>query len=85
MIPTDNTIRLINEYIVVGSGPVTDMAWIWNVLKDGNMTAYDRKMVLTEVDNLLAAAQPGFTQTQQDALSRCITNETNSLGPTSHF
>ena len=32
-----------------------------------------------------AAAQPGFTQIQQDALSRCITNETNSLGPAPNY
>ena len=87
LIPTDNTISLINKYItqLVGSGPITDMAGIWDVLTNGNMTAHDRKMVLTEVNSLLAAAQPGFTQIQQDALSRCITNETNSLGPTPSY
>lgn len=81
LIPTDNTITLINNNIVQGSGPITDMAGIWDVLKDGNMTAHTRKMVLTEVNSLLAAAQPGFTQIQQDALSFCITDETNALGP----
>lgn len=85
MIPTDSTIRLINEHIVVSSGPVTDMAGIWNVLKNENMTTHDRKMVLTEVDNLLAAAQPVFTQTQQGVLNRCIANETHSLYPIPHF
>ena len=87
LIPTDNTISLINKYITQlgGSGPITDMAGIWDVLTNGNMTAHDRKMVLTEVNSLLAAAQPGFTQIQQDALSRCITNETNSLGPTPSY
>ena len=87
LIPTDNTISLINKYIaqLVGSGPITDMAGIWDVLTNGNMTAHDRQMVLTEVNSLLAAAQPGFTQIQQDALSRCITNETNSLGPTPSY
>ena len=52
LIPTDNTIRLINENIVGESGPITDMVGIWNVLLDGNMTAHDRKMVLTEVNSL---------------------------------
>jgi hypothetical protein len=85
LIPKDNTIKLINENIVIGSGPIIDMAGIWNVLKDDDMTAYDRKMVLTKVDSLLAAARPGFTQIQQDALSRCITNKTNSLGPTPNY
>jgi hypothetical protein len=87
LIPTDNTISLINKYITQlgGSGPITDMAGIWDVLTNGNMTAHDRKMVLTEVNSLLVAAQPGFTQIQQDALSRCITNETNSLGPTPSY
>lgn len=87
LIPTDNTISLINKYITQlgGSGPITDMAGIWDVLTNGNMTAHDRKMVLTEVNSLLAAVQPGFTQIQQDALSRCITNETNSLGPTPSY
>ena len=85
LIPTDNTIKLINENIVGGSGPINDTAGIWNLMNDGNMTAHDRKMVLTEVNSLLAAAKPGFTQIQQDALSRCITNETNSLGPTPSY
>lgn len=87
LIPADNTITLINKYVTQlgGSGPITDMAGIWDVLNNGNMTAHDRKMVLTEVNSLLAAAQPGFTQIQQDALSRCITNETNSLGPTPNY
>jgi hypothetical protein len=70
---------------VGSSGPLTDMAGIWDVLKDQSMTAYDRNVILTEVNSLLAAAQPGFTQIQQDALSKCITNETNSLGPTPNY
>ena len=85
LIPTDNTLTLINKYIVGGNGPVNDTVGMWNVLKDGNMTAHDRKMVLTEVNSLLAAAQPGFTQIQNDALSKCITNKINSLSPTPHF
>jgi hypothetical protein len=85
LIPTDNTLTLINENIVGSSGPVTDMAGIWDMLKDESMTAYDRNVILTEVNSLLAAAQPGFTQIQQDALSKCITDETNSLGPTPNY
>jgi hypothetical protein len=38
-------------------------------------------LVLDEINSILAAAQPGFTQIQQDALSFCITDETNALGP----
>jgi hypothetical protein len=85
LIPTDDTLTLINKNVVGGSGPVTDIAGIWNVLINGNDTARDRQLVLTEVNSLLAASQPGFTQIQQDALSRCITNETNSLGPTPNY
>jgi len=85
LIPTDDTLTLINKNVVGGSGPVTDMVGIWNVLINENNTAHDRQTVLTEVNSLLAASQPGFTQIQQDALSRCITNETNSLGPTPNY
>ena len=87
LIPADNTITLINKYITKlgANGPITDIAGIWDVLTNGNMTAHDRKMVLTEVNGLLAAAQPGFTQIQRDMLSGCITNETNSLGPTPSY
>jgi hypothetical protein len=85
LIPTDDTLTLINKNVVGGSGPVTDMVGIWNVLINGNDTARDRQLVLTEVNSLLAASQPGFTQIQQDALSTCITNATNSLGPTPNY
>ena len=85
LLPTDDTLTLINKNVVGGSGPITDMVGIWNVLINENNTAHDRQTVLTEVNSLLAAAQPGFTQIQQDALSRCITNETNSLGPTPNY
>ncbi len=85
LIPTDNTIALINKNIVGGSGPITDMVGIWDVMKNGNMTRYDRQLVLNEVNSLLAAAKPGFTQIQQDALSLCITTEVNSLGPTPNY
>ena len=85
LIPTDDTLTLINKNVVGGSGPVTDMVGIWNVLINGNDTARDRQLVLTEVNSLLAASQPGFTQIQQDALNTCITNATNSLGPTPNY
>jgi hypothetical protein len=81
LIHTDKTLKLINENIVGTSGPITDMAGIWSVLKNDNMTLHDRKVVLTVVDNHLAAVQPGFTRIQQDALGRCIINEAKSLGP----
>jgi hypothetical protein len=42
-------------------------------------------VILTEVKSLLAATKPGFTQIQQDALTKCITDETNSLGRTPNF
>jgi len=70
---------------VGASGPIIDMAGIWNLLKNNNMTAHDRKVISIVVDNLLAAAQPGFTRIQQDTLGRCIINEANSLSPTAHF
>jgi len=85
LIPTDDTLTLINKNVVGDSGPVTEIHGIWNVLINQNNTARDRQLVLTEVNSLLAASQPGFTQIQQDALSRCITTETNSLGPTPNY
>jgi hypothetical protein len=85
LIPTDDTLTLINKNVVGVSGPVTDMVGIWTVLINENNTAHDRQTVLTEVNSLLTASQPGFTQIQQDALSRCITNATNALGPTPNY
>lgn len=85
LIPNDSTLKLINQYIVGSSGSITNMTGIWNAVINDNMTAHDRKIVLGVVDNFLAAAQPGFTQFQQNALNRCITNEVNSLGPTPMF
>ena len=85
LIPTSNDLTLINENVAGGSGPITDMAGIWNVLTNGNMTAHDRQTVLDEVNSLLAASKPGFTQIQQDALSRCITGLTNALPPTPNY
>jgi hypothetical protein len=87
LIPTDNTIALINKdkNIVGGGGPITDMAGIWDVMQNGNMTRHDRQAVLDEVNSLLAAAKPGFTKIQQDVLMTCITTEANSLGPTPNY
>jgi hypothetical protein len=87
LIPGDSTIALINtdKNIVGGGGPITDMAGIWDVMKNGNMTRHDRQAVLDEVNSLLAAAKPGFTKIQQDALSTCIIAEANSLGPTPNY
>ncbi|HET6589567.1 MAG TPA: hypothetical protein VFG45_05325 [Candidatus Nitrosocosmicus sp.] len=85
LIPTDDTLTLINNNVVGDSSPVTDMTGIWYVLINGNNTAHDRQMVLDEVNSLLATSKPGFTKIQQDSLSRCITNETNSLGPTPNY
>jgi hypothetical protein len=73
---------LLTKSVVGGSGPITDMVGIWNALKDDHMTAHDRLIVLYEVNRLLAAAQSVFTKIQQDALSRCISDELNTLGPT---
>ena len=67
LIPTDNKITSINENIAGGSGPVNDMAGVWDVMKNGNMTRYDRQLVLDEVNSLLADAKPGFTKMQHDA------------------
>jgi hypothetical protein len=85
LIPTSNDLTVINENVAGGSGPITDMAGIWNVLTNGNMTAHDRMIVLDEVNSLLAASKPGFTQIQQDALSKCITGLTNALPPTPNY
>ena len=85
LIPTDNTLTSINNNVVGDSGPVADITGIWYVLINGNNTAHDRQMVLNEVDSLLASSKPGFTKIQQDSLSRCISNETNSLGPTPNY
>jgi hypothetical protein len=85
LIPTDDTLTLINNNVVGDSSPVADMTGIWYVLINGNNTAHDRQMVLNEVDSLLASSKPGFTQIQQDSLSKCIATETNSLGPTPNY
>ncbi len=61
------------------------MAGFWNAMQDDNMTRHSRLVGVSELNSLLAASKPGFTKIQQDALSRCITNETNSLGPTPSY
>jgi hypothetical protein len=85
LLSADNKLTSINENIVGGGGPITDMAGIWDVMQNGNMTRHDRQAVLDEVNSLLAAAKPGFTKIQQDALSTCITADANSLGPTPNY
>lgn len=85
LIPTQQDLTVINENVAGGDGPITDMAGIWNVLTNGNMTAHDRQIVLEEVNTLLAASKPGFTQIQQDALRGCITGVTNALPPTPNY
>jgi hypothetical protein len=89
LMTTDNTIALMNENIAHNgypddpAKPITDITGIWGMLNNGNMTQYDRfHLFLTVVNHNLAAARPGFTHIQQNALSRCITNEVNNLGPT---
>jgi hypothetical protein len=81
LLPANNELTLINENIAGGSGPITDMDKIWDLMKNEVMTRNDRQLVLDEINSILATAQPGFTQIQQDALSFCITDETNALGP----
>lgn len=85
LIPADDTLTLINNNVVGDSSPVADIPGIWYVLINGNNTAHDRQIVLDEVDSLLASSKPGFTKIQQDSLSKCIANETNSLGPTPNY
>jgi hypothetical protein len=89
LLTTDNTLKLINENIVHDgfpgdpAKPITDMAGIWDILNNGNMTQWDRyHLFLSQVNHNLAAARPGFTQIQQNVLSRCISDELNTLGPT---
>ena len=85
LLPANNKLTSINENIAGGSGPITDMEGIWNLMENEVMTRNDRQLVLDEINSILAAAQPGFTQIQQDALSFCFTDETNSLGPSPNY
>jgi len=81
LLSANNKLTSINENIAGGSGPITNMKGIWDLMGNEVMTRNDRQMVLNEIDSILAAAQPGFTQVQLDALSFCFTDETNALGP----
>ena len=81
LLSANNELTSINENIAGGSGPITDMKGVWDLMKNEVMTRNDRQLVLDEINSILAAAQPEFTQIQQDALSFCITDETNALGP----
>lgn len=89
LMTTDSTITLMNKNIAHNgypedpAKPITDIPGIWDMLNNGNMTQYDRFHLFTAVvSHNLAAARPGFTQIQQIALSRCISDEVNTLGPT---
>ena len=89
LLTTDNTIKLMNQNIAHNgfpedpAKPITDTAGIWSMLKNGNMTQYDRfHLFLNEVVFKLAEAKPGFTQVQQNFLGRCITEAANTLQPT---
>jgi hypothetical protein len=89
LITKDSTIRLMNENIVHNgfpedpAKPITDTLGIWNMLTNGNMTQYDRfHLFLIEVNHNMEDARPGFTQVQQTALTRCISDAVNTLGPT---
>ena len=89
LITTDSTITLMNQNIAHNgfpedpAKPITDIPGIWDMLNNGDMTQWDRfHLFLTEVNHNLEAARPGFTQIQQIALSRCISDEVNTLGPT---
>jgi|SRR5690349_4389963 hypothetical protein len=89
LLTTDNTVKLMNENVVHDgfpgdpAKPITDMAGIWNMLNNGNMTQWDRfHLFPIQVIHNLAVARPGFTQLQQIMLSRCISDEVNTLGPT---
>ena len=85
LLPANNQITTINTGIAGGSGPITNMEELWNLMENANMTRYDRQQVLDEVNSLLVSAQPGFTQAQLDALTFCIISEANALGPTPNY
>jgi hypothetical protein len=89
LLTTDNTIKLMNQNIAHNgfpedpAKPITDTAGIWSMLKNGNMTQYDRfHLFLNEVIFKMTEAKPGFTQVQQNFLGRCITEAANTLQPT---
>jgi hypothetical protein len=89
LLTTDSTIKLMNENIAHNgfpedpAKPITNTLGIWNLLNNGNITQYDRfHLFFNEVNHNLAAARPGFTHVQQIALSRCINDAVDTLGPT---
>jgi hypothetical protein len=84
LLTTDNTINIAhNGFPEDPAKPITDTAGIWSMLKNGNMTQYDRfHLFLNEVVFKIAEAKPGFTQVQQNFLGRCITEAANTLEPT---
>ena len=75
LLSADNKLTEINEEIAGGSGPITDMKGIWNLMENEMMTRDNRQMILDEVNSNLASAQPMFTQAQLDALTFCIISE----------
>ena len=89
LLTTDNTLKLLNENVAHDgfpgdpAKPIADMAGAWDMLNNGNMTQWDRfHLFPILVNHNLAAARPGFTQLQQIMLSRCISDQVNTLGPT---
>ena len=85
LLAANNKLTSINENIAEGSGPITNMKGIWDLMGNEVMTRNDRQMVLDEIDSILAAAQPGFTQIQQDGLNFCFTDETDALGASPNY
>jgi len=85
LLDANNKLTSINENIAGGSGPITNMKGIWDLMGNEVMTRNDRQMVLDEIDSILAAAQPGFTQIQQDGLNFCFTDETDALGASPNY
>ena len=85
LLAANNKLTSINENIAEGSGPITNMKGIWDLMGNEVMTRNDRQMVLDEIDSILASAQPEFTQIQQDALSFCFSDETDALGDSPNY
>lgn len=85
LISSNDDIALINTAAAESNKPVKDMDGVWDLLKNQNMTRYDRQLVLDQVNIALTDAKPGFTKLQNDQISLCITTELNSLGPTTGY
>jgi len=85
LLPANNELTTINVNLAGGSGPLTNMQEVWDLMESEMMTRENRQMVLDEVNSLLAAAKPGFTQAQLDALTFCIISEANALGPSPNY